>query len=140
MKHKANLMKMSTSKPNEVWYMDSGATNHMMNHEEWFSHLKKPKQPGVVETSDNTSHPIEHIRDVPLSCWPGRTCWGQGHQCGGKSNTLCDEELRMRESKRDTHRERDTHTKNITIFKKATVTKDNNNNLYKGYKVTLYND
>ena len=38
-----------------------------MRHEEGFSHLKKPEQLGVVETSDDTSHPIEHIGDVPLS-------------------------------------------------------------------------
>ena len=64
MKHKVNSMKM---KPNEMWYVDSGVSNHMTNHEEWFSHLEKPKQSGVVETSDDTSHPIEHIGDVPLS-------------------------------------------------------------------------
>ena len=57
MKHKANSMKKSTSKPNEVWYIDSGASNHMMSHEEWFSYLKKPEQPGFVETGDDT-----HIR------------------------------------------------------------------------------
>ena len=67
MKHKANSMKMSTSKSNELWYVDSSASNHMKNHEEWFSHLEKPEQLGVVETGDDTTHPIQHIRDVPLS-------------------------------------------------------------------------
>ena len=43
MKHKSNSMKMSISKPNEVWYVDSGAPNHLMNHEEWFSYLEKPE-------------------------------------------------------------------------------------------------
>ena len=61
MKHKLNSMKTSTSKPNEVWYIDSRAANHMMSHKEWFSHLEKPKQLGVVETSDDPSHPIEYV-------------------------------------------------------------------------------
>ena len=39
----------------------------MTNHQEWFSTLEKPEQPGVVETSDDTPHPIEHIEYVPLS-------------------------------------------------------------------------
>ena len=32
-KDKANHMEMSTSKPNEVWYVDFGASNHMASHE-----------------------------------------------------------------------------------------------------------
>ena len=67
MKHKANSMVRNTSKPNEVWYVDSGVSNHMINHEEWFSYPKKPEQRGVFETGDNTPHPIEHIEDVPLT-------------------------------------------------------------------------
>ena len=39
MKHKANWMKSSTSKLNELWYVDSGASNHMTSHEVWFSYL-----------------------------------------------------------------------------------------------------
>ena len=67
MKHKENSMKVNISKPNEVWCVDSGASNHMMNHEEWFSHLEKQEQTRVVETIDDTSHPIEHIGDVSFS-------------------------------------------------------------------------
>ena len=37
MKQKDNSMKMSTSKPNHMWYVDSKASNHMTNHKEWFS-------------------------------------------------------------------------------------------------------
>ena len=66
MKHKANSMKVNSSKLNEVYYVDSRASNHVMNHEEWFSYLEKPEQSGVVEIDDNTSHPIEHISDIPL--------------------------------------------------------------------------
>ena len=48
-------------------YMDSGALNHMKSHQEWFSTLENLEQPEVVETGHDTTHPIEHIRDVPLS-------------------------------------------------------------------------
>ena len=61
---KPNSMKVNTSKLNEVWYVDFGELNHMTNHEEWFSHLEKPKQPSVIENIDDTTHPIEHISDV----------------------------------------------------------------------------
>ena len=67
MRHKTNIVAVNTSRSNEVWYVDSGASNHMTNHKEWFSTLEKSKQTGVVETSDDTPHPIEHIGDVPLS-------------------------------------------------------------------------
>ena len=39
----------------------------MTNHEEWFSNLEKSDLSGVVETKDDTPHPIKHIEDVPLS-------------------------------------------------------------------------
>ena len=48
MKHKANSMKKTTSKSEEVWYVDSSVSNHMTSHEEWFSFLEKPEQPGYV--------------------------------------------------------------------------------------------
>ena len=32
MKDKANSMEASTSKQKEVWYINSGASNHMTNH------------------------------------------------------------------------------------------------------------
>ena len=60
-------MAMNTSKPNEVWYVDSGASNNMTSHEEWFSYLEKPDQPGVVEIGDDTPHTIEHVGEVPLN-------------------------------------------------------------------------
>ena len=52
---------------NDVWYVDSGASNHMTCHKEWFSYLKKQMQPGVVATGDDTPHPIENVGKVPLS-------------------------------------------------------------------------
>ena len=39
----------------------------MANHIKWFSSVEKLEQPGVVKTSDNTVHPIEHVGDVLLS-------------------------------------------------------------------------
>ena len=67
MKDRANSMAVNTLKRNEVWYVDSRALNHMTSHEEWFSHLEKSKQSGVVKTGDDTLHLIKHVGDVPLS-------------------------------------------------------------------------
>ena len=66
-KHEANSMKQTTPKPDEVWYVDSGASNHMTSHKEWFSYLEERTQPGVVATGDDTPHPIANVREVPLS-------------------------------------------------------------------------
>ena len=52
---------------NEVWYVDSGASNHMTSHEEWFLYVEKPEQPGVVEIGEDTPHLIEHLSEIPLS-------------------------------------------------------------------------
>ena len=60
-------MKTSTSKLNEVWYVDSGVSNHIMTHKEWFSFSEKLEQPGVVETGNDTPHLIVHVGEVPLS-------------------------------------------------------------------------
>ena len=51
MKHNANSMQASTSKEKEVWYVDLCASNHMMNHEKWFTSLQEPDQSGYVETN-----------------------------------------------------------------------------------------
>ena len=67
MKHNANLMESRTSKHEEAWYVDSGISNHMTNHEEWFTSLRELEQLGYVETGDDTIHTIEHIGDVPQS-------------------------------------------------------------------------
>ena len=47
-RHEANAMKKTTPKSDEVWYVDSGVSNHMTSHREWFSYMEKPEQPGVV--------------------------------------------------------------------------------------------
>ena len=67
MRHEANSMKKITPKSDEVWYVDSGASNHMTCQKEWFSYLEKPMQPGALATEDDTPHPIVNVGEVPLS-------------------------------------------------------------------------
>ena len=69
MRHEANSMKTTTPKLDEVWYVDSGASNHMMSHKEWFSYMENPEQPGVVATGDDTPHPIVHVVKFPWATW-----------------------------------------------------------------------
>ena len=38
-------MKQTTPKSDKVWYVDSGASNHMTCYKGWFSYLEKPMQP-----------------------------------------------------------------------------------------------
>ena len=52
--------------------MDLGASNHMTSHGEWFKEMKQPAKPGYVETGDDTTHPIAHVGDVPLSMQDGK--------------------------------------------------------------------
>ena len=59
-------MAVNTSKLKEVWYIDSGASNHMTSHEVWFLYLKKSEQLGVLETGDDTPHTNEHVGEVLL--------------------------------------------------------------------------
>ena len=70
MRHKAHLMlaqaSTSASASNNVWFVDSGASNHMTSHEDWFRELHAPERPGYVETGDDTTHPIQHIGNVPF--------------------------------------------------------------------------
>ena len=66
MRHKANTSLANTSTLEEVWFVDSGASNHMTSHEEWFSDLRTPDRPGYMETGDDTTHTIRHICNVPL--------------------------------------------------------------------------
>jgi hypothetical protein len=43
---------------NNVWYVDSRASNHMTSHGEWFKDIKDLKTLGFVEIGDDTTHPI----------------------------------------------------------------------------------
>ena len=64
-RHETNSMKKTTLKSDEVWYVESGTSNHKTCHKEWFSYLEKPMQLGVVATGDDTPHP--NVNEVPLS-------------------------------------------------------------------------
>ncbi len=73
MQHMLNTMaeNVSTNVDN-VWYVDSGASNHMTHHGEWFKDVKNLEKPCYVETGDDTAHPIAHIRNVPLAMQDGK--------------------------------------------------------------------
>jgi hypothetical protein len=66
-RHEANSVKRNAPSSEEVWYLDSSASNHMTRHKERFSCLEKPKNPEVVSTGDGTLHPIANVGEVPLS-------------------------------------------------------------------------
>jgi hypothetical protein len=68
----ANSMRGGVS-DNNVWYVDSGASNHMTSHGEWFNDTRYLKTLGFVETSDDTTHPITQISKMPLSMQDGQT-------------------------------------------------------------------
>ena len=62
--HWANSMITSTSEPDDVWFVDSCASNHMTSHQEWFMNLREAKRPGMVGIDDDSTYTIEHIGDV----------------------------------------------------------------------------
>jgi hypothetical protein len=72
MQHMANSM-IGGVLDNNVWYVDSGASNHMTSHREWFRNTRDLKAPRFVETSDDTTHPIAQIDKVSLSMQDGQT-------------------------------------------------------------------
>jgi hypothetical protein len=71
--HMLNTMAANVStNVDNVWYVDSGAFNHMTYHGEWFRDVKNLEKLGYVETKDDTAHPIAHIRNVPLAMQDGK--------------------------------------------------------------------
>jgi hypothetical protein len=58
---------------NNVYYVDSEASNHMTSHGKWFKDTKNLKTLRFVETSDDITHPITQIGKVPLSMRDGQT-------------------------------------------------------------------
>ncbi len=58
---------------NNVSYVDSGISNHMISHGEWFRNTKDLKTPWFVEIGDDTTHPITQIGKVSLSMQDGQT-------------------------------------------------------------------
>ena len=55
--HMTNSM-ISVEESNNVWYVDSGASSHMIGHVEWMQDTCKMEKLGFVETGDDTTHPI----------------------------------------------------------------------------------
>ena len=70
MRHKAIFMTTTnptnTSNSEYVWFVNTGTSNHMMSHEDWFGELQKPERTDYVETGDDTVHPIKHVDNVPF--------------------------------------------------------------------------
>ncbi len=53
--------------------MDSGTSNHIISHGEWFRNTKDLKTLRFVKIGDDTTHPITQIGKVPLSMQDGQT-------------------------------------------------------------------
>ena len=67
MQHLMNTRTAENPTKDDVWYVDSGASNHMTSRGEWFRDMRKPEVSGFVQTGDDTAHPIAHVGDVPLN-------------------------------------------------------------------------
>ena len=72
MQHMMNAVISDVSTKDDVWYVYSGASNHMKSQGEWFREMKDPESPGYVETSDDIAYLIAHTRKVPLSMQDGK--------------------------------------------------------------------
>ncbi|MCO5588615.1 hypothetical protein L7F22_042572 [Adiantum nelumboides] len=59
-------------KDDNVWYVDSSASNHMTRGGEWFKNMHTLQNAGYVQRGDDTAHPIAHTCDVPLSTRHGK--------------------------------------------------------------------
>ncbi len=57
MQHMANSMIRGVL-DNNVWYVDSGASNHMTSHGEWFRDTRDLKTLGFMGIGNDTTHPI----------------------------------------------------------------------------------
>ena len=72
MQHMVNAMIADVHASEDVWYVDSGASNHMTSCGEWFREMNDLNAPGYVEIGDDTTHPIAHIGKVPLNMQDGK--------------------------------------------------------------------
>jgi hypothetical protein len=52
--------------------VDSGTSNHMISHGEWFRNKRDLKTLRFVETCDDTTHFITQIGKVPFSMQDGQ--------------------------------------------------------------------
>ncbi len=69
MQHMANSM-IGGVLDNNVWYVDSRASNPMISHVKWFRDTKDLKTSRFVEIGDDTTYPITQINKVPLLSQP----------------------------------------------------------------------
>jgi hypothetical protein len=72
MQHMANSMIRGVS-DNNVWYVNSRASNHMTSHGEWFRDTRDLKTLRFVKIGDDITHLITQIGKVPLSMQDGQT-------------------------------------------------------------------
>ena len=52
--HETTTMAECSQRCNEdyMWYIDSGESNHMIGHANWFGSLREPEIPGYVQIGD----------------------------------------------------------------------------------------
>jgi hypothetical protein len=43
-RHRANNMKDNITEAGAVWFVDFGASNHMMSHKKWFMNMREPEK------------------------------------------------------------------------------------------------
>jgi len=71
MQHMANLMIGGVSN-NNVWYVDSGASNHMTSHGEWFRNTKDLKTPGLWKLVMTPHIPSQKLARCHCPCKMGK--------------------------------------------------------------------
>ena len=66
MQHMLSLVMRGEASCSNDWHVDSGASNHVTNHAEWFREMQNLERLSYVEIANDTAHPIAHIGKVPL--------------------------------------------------------------------------
>ena len=65
MNHETNSMTFITKKAEEVWFIDSGASNYMKSHGEWIREPREPEKPSYMERGDDVPFGEEgHMRYI----------------------------------------------------------------------------
>ncbi|MCO5559375.1 hypothetical protein L7F22_012974 [Adiantum nelumboides] len=71
LKNELNTVKKENLSINDYTLKIKGASNHLINHAEWFKELQALQNLGYVKVGDDTAHPIARTRNVPLSLQDG---------------------------------------------------------------------